>query len=547
MILKGNKHENEIMRSLAVLVVMFAIASLAVKALHGLDQDEQAIYCIMQRFLQGDRWLIDLYDPRQFAALIGMPFFWFSAFVCPKNPVLAFRVISILVSVFISRYLYKFIKQETKSKSISLLCVLCWLTITPKFIIALDHSHLFYIFSTLYIVHLYKAYKCSNKSEVYIVGAIFCGMVLCYPSMVVLFIPTAIILVLTCGWRSIIKYLSTCIVIASFFLIPCILSIGITGLKESIKMVLMDGTHDIGKSLSEKFFFEIDLWKAAGKYILIYIGACIIDYFISKKRDSYYARLIALLFPFIRITILCVSGVKMYPFEEIFRYLVLLIILMIESVRKKNWEMMICSIAPALFFIIAWKSTNNGMISSCGYLVTSAVLLIVFLHNSNHKVAMVVAVVVLLSQCGINAINYRASGTPPTSLYSMDLVENDSYLYGLRIEESTDKILSNIDYISQMLDSENIVFIGKDIYATRLLGKNYYMPVTTASISIDQQWERYFISNPSDNFDVLIEGTEGMENVEFNKLQMIVEKLHYNIQECETGDGFSIIHYVKER
>ena len=92
---KDKNHENRFVLCISVLMLVLTFVVLTLKVFVGLDQDEQAIYCIMERFLDGELWIFDLYDPRQFPALIMVPLWVLSKLIIPTSPIVCFRIISI--------------------------------------------------------------------------------------------------------------------------------------------------------------------------------------------------------------------------------------------------------------------------------------------------------------------------------------------------------------------------------------------------------------------------------------------------------------------
>ena len=259
---------------------LIVLVELAIKMLYGIDQDEQAIFCTMQRFINGELWLRDLYDPFQLAALLMTPFFWFCNAICPSNPVLLFRIIGIVAMFAVALLLYRESKHYINNDIVCILLSLCWLSITPKFIISFDHSHLFYTFLTLFLLEILRTIN--QRGSLIRIGLFFSLMVMCYPTMILLVIPLIIFVVYYGRVKGLLTFFLPCMLLVCFVIFPVLITEGINGLKHSIRMILADGTHSLSDSIFNKISNESKYYYKVLKFAGYYIAALVIETVFAK-------------------------------------------------------------------------------------------------------------------------------------------------------------------------------------------------------------------------------------------------------------------------
>lgn len=544
--MKEKQNKSEYDQVIILILIIITIASLLWKTITGFDTDEQCIFATMNRFANGDRYLIDLFDPYQFSALIVTPIWLFCKALNPLNPVIMFRICSILIKLLCGLPFYRFFSKKTHDEYFATLCFLVWLTAFPKVILSLDHSNLTYIILS-YTVFILVNYSDSVRKAC-MLSIFFSLGVLVYPTMVVLSIPIIAILFFQREKKTVTVCFLMCIVLAGLVLSPILAKAGINGLIHSLQMVLMDGSHrlvisdKIGTIIHDGREFLKYSQKMAQYFIVVGAGCYIYQRLIRKK--SIIAGDYLVLFctlPFIHVCVK-LSLQNLFPHYTFDRYLLITVVSLLLTVSFRNRQFLVANIINISIWLIALISTNNGLLVTNGYIMWSTILVALFFYfQVQKKVVKLFLSTVLISQCCIMVLTARMTNFEYNSVFSSPLVLNSNMLNHMRIEPETNRFLSALPEVSEKLESDNLIVCGLDAYAYVALDKNVYAPTTISTVVYNQQWEIYIEERLLDDVNILIEH-DAMDETDLLK---IMDK-YYSIQEIPLKNSdYTLLYCTK--
>lgn len=256
------------------------LVSLLWKSSFGFDADEQFAIATSNRFLQGQHYLIDLFDAYQISALFAYPIWGICKSLFGSFAVLAYRIVCVLIKVLCCIPLYQFLKKKMDQKE-ALLLSLIWITAFPKSIVSLEHSNFAFLFITYLFVFLMDW---GEKKRGIALAITYSLLSLCYPTFVLVGLPIFCFLLVRKEWKQAILFVGISALIAIAIFIPVIIQVGVDGLLHSIRMILMDESHamtmqdrqalilrDCGTFLRyavrmvEYFIVFVVIWKAIEK------------------------------------------------------------------------------------------------------------------------------------------------------------------------------------------------------------------------------------------------------------------------------------------
>lgn len=523
-----------------VILLLLCFLSYAWKIFHGFDIDEQYAISMMWRFSIGDRYLIDVFDPYQFSAYLMFPLWKASAFFF-RNPLFGYRSLCVLITVLISVYIFFSIFVVSNNFYFSFLFTLVWFTALPKSIVSIEHSRLLYVFLSILLINIYH-WSIYNDRQISI-GLCFVAISLCYPTMVLIGVLILALFIYKKDYVGILKIFIVCICFLLIFLIPLYISIGGKGVLNSIRVVLMDGSHKASlKSIVDKSYNEFKtLFIYCIKILLCFIVYKVITQFSFVKKYIKCSDLCAICsIPFLLIIFQLIFQ-KIFPLYDYSRYLLMLIVGCTLKNNYRKEPILFLKIIIALVFAISYFSSNNGFLSASGNIMMSVIFIVIYFYRyKSIRESMIFLTTVLLSQCATMVLSARLSGSVSDSVFSSNLIRNNTYLSSIWIEKNTESVLNSMDSISTKIESENILFCGRDVYFYPLLGRNIYAPVTTATPVYNEQWEWYVKNHYVKKIDLIIESDD------LDKDQLIgILKKYYLLEKVQVESNLSLYHLYR--
>lgn len=530
----------------AVLLICLVVLCLLWKTVTGFDADEQCAIVTAHRFIMGDRYMLDMFDAYQFSALFASPFWYVSLSLFPAYPVIAFRLVSIVIYAFGSIPVYRWLARRTESSYIGLLSALVWITALPKSILSLDHSNLAMMFIT-YIVLLLDSWDKQHPRPV-LMGVLVSALALCYPPMVI----TAVFVFLFMAFKGqlmeALKYTVICFVLAGIVFAPVIMNAGISGLLHGVHMILLDGSHSLPPAV------KIAAMKADGNafahyavrmcmYAAAAAGLVTATEVIMKKTDLKPVRylMIAASIPFCHIiAILTLRGGS--PIDYYDRYLLVLILTILAAIAHRDGRGLISCLYLVTAWIIAIAFTNNGFFAADAYVMISVLLLAAVAAASvKKKEISAFLTMVLVSQCACLFLCARLTGTMPNSVFHEEFIGSGEFPF-MKLEKQSADFFAYACSSEELMESDNLVVSGYDEYAYVILDKNILAPVTISTISYGPQWEEYYAGKMPHDINVLAQNDD-------NKASELLKILSrwYTVMEVSDGNEKYDLYYLKKQ
>lgn len=496
-----------------VLIILTLIATIS-KITHGFDIDEGYAISLGLRLLKGDRLIVDLWDPYQFSAVFMVPFLkiYYNIFHSFEGIVFFTRSCSVLIQFITSMVIYLEFKKETRNNFFSFLLAIVFFNFLPKQIQNIDHAFLLMNFSILFLICFYE-YKKNNKLPNLVGTSIFyCGMILAYPTQIIIF--PIILVFLAMQNKNKFKHLSLFIITCCIFGVITIILVNPIELINNISNIMQDGSHDftlvyhlirIEREVLRVIFFSLPVLVVA--YILNYITK-------TYKNNLYVAFTFILVF-FGVVLLINLFGFHWPPLSLYMRYLLLSIIGMILVFKNKS-KLIYIFVLSFIISIVCFFSSNNGIDSSSGFLIPSALLSLYLILNELSKkgtknsinLAYLLIIVVLLSEIFVKYNSVRITGTIAANRTSVGVIGN-GMLSDVYIQEKKQKYYNDVDKLLGYVDG-NLIYCGSESFIFYDKNFNLITPTTTGTPIFNEQWIDYIENS---------EFSKGYLMIEINKIE----------------------------
>ena len=153
------------------------------------DIDESYALTMAVRIARGDRMFVDLWEPHQMSALLYVPFVLCYRWVTGgmTGSLVFMRQAGILIQLFMSIRLYCFLKKECQSP-FAMVLSFAYFNFTPKHIQSPEFTSLCYWLLMALILCLCTYQRSGAKRYPVLAALAMSALVLCYPTMLVLFV-----------------------------------------------------------------------------------------------------------------------------------------------------------------------------------------------------------------------------------------------------------------------------------------------------------------------------------------------------------------------
>ena len=239
-----------------VLLLLFSLW----KSRYGLGLYDEAFYLtIPYRMCHGDKLFLNEWNLSQLSALLQYPLMKLYLLIHPNTEgiVLAFRRIYVVVNFAAGLLAYRRLRKFGTGAAVA---VLLYLLYAPYNIMALSYNSMGLLCGFLCAVYLATAAK---NYDYVISGLFFAGIVLCQPLMLAEFAVVYIVLICVSLilkrhglLRSLLLFLSGCVLLAIPVLVYFVFYVGITNVLAALPQMMNDPQHDMGQLLSVSFIYE---------------------------------------------------------------------------------------------------------------------------------------------------------------------------------------------------------------------------------------------------------------------------------------------------
>ncbi len=522
------------------MLLMLVIAGILVKEQLGFDIDEQYAFSMMYRFSEGQRYLADLFDPHQFSALLMTPLFLLCRTLSIQYTVLLFRLFSAVIYAVGSIPIYRFVRKETGDQKIAMLSALFFFTLTPKSIISLEHSNLSNLFLIYVLIDLYRYLKYHELHVIpFAAESVLLGV--CYPTLVFLVVPVVILMAWKKDGRLILQYLGLCLIGALIFLIPALIyQKGFAGVLSGVSMVLLEGSYQF--SLKERMLSLLSDSYFFAKYLCAYLmvsGAMLLWRKLVHRSVlcSVPDVMIFCMSPFITgiIQVLLTTAA---PCAGYTRYLLLLLVLLILSVKRKEAGMKRISLFLLLVVALMYLTSNNGLFGPAGFCAFAGIGLILLFRDQT-KGSRLLLCAAIVCQCSYYLLSYHVTGGGPESVFHFDLVSG-TVVKGIYTEPADDQFFRECAQIETVSESGKVMLGGSDSYAYLAMNADVFAPTTISTPNYSSQWREYLDLKQAENFDLILETSYKKSS---DLLKVVSED--YTVSLAETGETYT--HYLAVR
>lgn len=493
-----------------IFFVCMTVCSFFWKGMTGFDTDEQYAIVTASRFLNGDRYMIDLFDAYQFSGFFESVFWGLSGKLSGNYPIHVYRLISTFIFMLSGLPLWQFLRKKT-SETMAFLEYLVWMTALPKSILSLEHAGLAKVLIT-YLLLAADSWM-EGRKHPFLLGIVISLLALTYPTMVLLVVPVFLFMIICKQYKEAGIFTAVCFLTAAAVFLPVVMQLGFNGLMHSLHMIAMDASHTVtaaGKmaSLQEdssefaRYSLRmLEYGAAAG------LGIKLHDLIRKKKTDIGTIVIAVSVLPFLHIIAKLATG-RWTPLYLYDRYLLILLITLAASiVLKKKTGTLIC-ILLVLIWTIGFATTNNGFYSPDGLILFCTLVFACVMYSENReKVLKYFLSAVLLSQCACMMLTARLTGTMANTVFDEYFRIWDD-LPGLKVEPASADFFSFTEYCAPMMESDNLVVSGYDGYAYIISGKRTIAPVTMSTVVYGKQWKNYFAERLPQDLNLLSENDD---------------------------------------
>ena len=245
-----------------VLLLLFSLW----KARYGLGAYDESFYLtIPYRMCHGDKLFLNEWNLSQLSALLQYPLMKLYLLLnssCTDGIVLAFRRIYVSVNFAAGLLAYYRLRKYGAG---AVAAVLLYLLYAPYNIMALSYNTIGLLCGFLCVIFLATA---ARNSDYAVAGLFFAGLVLCQPLMLAEF--AVVYLVLICVslilkrrelLRSLLWFLSGCVILAIPVLVYFVFSVGISNIIAALPFMMSDPEHDMGELLSARSIYDLMVYS----------------------------------------------------------------------------------------------------------------------------------------------------------------------------------------------------------------------------------------------------------------------------------------------
>lgn len=250
------------------------------------DIDESYALTMAARIAGGECMMYEMWELHQMSAFLYAPFVaLYKAVVGSLEGALIFvRICGLVIQALLSIFLYRTVRKDMPSW-LSLAIAFAYFNFTPKHIASFEFSLLFYWAFMVLMLCLIRYMDTKHMRWIVVSAVAMSVIVLCYPTMVLLFGCVAAWLLIKKEKKAAGIMTLGCAVLGAAFVIALILQYGGIGVFSYIPNVLMDESHT--QNLALHMYTHLQgIWEmlfvVLALMILVHVGRPVLD----KKKEK---------------------------------------------------------------------------------------------------------------------------------------------------------------------------------------------------------------------------------------------------------------------
>ncbi len=414
---------------------MLTLAGLLKAVFVGLDIDESYSVALAYRLFNGDKLVIDMWEPHQFSAVFTAVFLIPFMLVTGSSTyaVIFLRIVSIVIHCVLGVFLYKTLVNTYKlNKFASFLTAIIHINFLPKWIQSTEFELVTYWCLLLVFLFLSSYFLGKQKSWMLLAAGVSSGFtVLCYPTCAILCIYLFVtVLVLSENKKKSI-YVAAGIALVAILQSAWLLSL--MSVKEFIRYIpyiFMDASHT-SNSFAKKIAYFAGELPGIAFVLIVAVSLGLICSFISNKvqKKKCDRMFLAMAFVYSEIAMCAISlaGMAIFDGNQFFlqkRYILMPIaalILMFEKSKlsKEDRILFFFGMIPSLVsFVSILFVTNMDLNVSFAKLfcATLVSVLIVFKKSGKNTAVEISVLSLLLVLFFCRLVSLRVTGCAPVTV-----------------------------------------------------------------------------------------------------------------------------------
>lgn len=417
------------------ILILLTLAGLLKAVFVGLDIDESYSLALAYRLFNGDKLVIDMWEPHQFSAVFTAVFLipFLSITGSCEYAVIFLRIVSIVIHCLIGVWLYKTLTNEYEMNIFaSFLMTIIHINFLPKWIQSTEFELVTYwcLLSGFLLLSYYYLHK-QNSGVLFAAGVVTGLTVLCYPTCVVLCVYLFVaVLILSQNKK---KSLFVAAGIASVAFLQSAWLLSMMSLKEFLRYIpyiFMDASHTSNSIGKKTAYYVGELPEIALTVFL----ACLVGFIcafitaqIQKKKFDCTFIAMGFVYSEAAMCMATLAGMAFFDGNQFFlqeRYILLPIAAMIlvfakGKMSKEDKVLFFFGMIPTVVsFASILFVTNMDLNVSFAKLfcATLVSLVIVFRKTSKNTANEIAAISLLLVLMFCRLIMLRVTGCAPVTI-----------------------------------------------------------------------------------------------------------------------------------
>ncbi|MBR3468594.1 MAG: hypothetical protein IKH28_02750 [Lachnospiraceae bacterium] len=222
--------------------------------------DSGYTFAMAQRLLNGDRLFREMWEPHQTSVFVMTPILkLFETVFQTRTGVVLFAHVVMTLSFFVLSVFLKKTLEKFTGNNVAICAAILLFILRPKMVQLPDYSNLCIFFSVLTFIFLIRYLLVKPRIGTLIAAALsLCLTVLVYPSCVLLWVPSILVLFLYSAkkWRDVLTFTGCCALCGALFAGYFVLSMGFVPWLETLSKIVHADTHSLERTYSGIAYFE---------------------------------------------------------------------------------------------------------------------------------------------------------------------------------------------------------------------------------------------------------------------------------------------------
>ena len=280
---------------------------------------------------------------------------------------------------------------------------------------------------------------------------------------------------------------------------------GLTGFAATIRLILMDGSHQF--SLANRILSLRSEFRYIIRFLLVslffFVTLFVWKHCIPRSRIKEVPDQLLFCTSLFLTAIRPILIASVSPIAGYYSYSFLLLITMYDASKNNDKPLQKCLLILFLALIIMFNTSNNGIMAVSGFCAFAMLAAAILWKNSKKGITLLLCTAILC-QTSYNAISYHVTGGGPRSVFHFDLVSS-SVIKGIWTEQADEDFFKSC--AAQPVESQTglVMVAGTDSYAYLLLNGEVFSPSTTGTPVYGDQMKMYLQRNDAEDFDLIVE------------------------------------------